>query len=254
MLSSGPSSCVEVTAPDTPLAAVYFDCDSTLSSIEGVDELLQFVDEGLRRDIADLTNRAMNGALPLAEVYATRLDKLAPRRAQLDDVGGHYVANVVRDGAATVSALLHLGKHVGVVSGGLLVPVQRLARHLGVPLEHVHAVPVIFDEQGDYVDFDHSSPLWRNGGKVPVVRSAPANHHPMAFVGDGVTDLETQDHVARFIGFGGVVARETVRAGADHFVESPSLAGVLPYVLTADEQQRLRDVPRFRALLSNDQA
>ena len=38
-----------MTAPNAPLAAVYFDCDSTLASIEGVDELLQFVDEALRR-------------------------------------------------------------------------------------------------------------------------------------------------------------------------------------------------------------
>ncbi|MGK0265650.1 MAG: hypothetical protein ACI8UD_004315, partial [Planctomycetota bacterium] len=33
-----------------PFAAVYFDCDSTLSSIEGVDELLQFADPELRKD------------------------------------------------------------------------------------------------------------------------------------------------------------------------------------------------------------
>ena len=38
-----------MASPTHPLAAVYFDCDSTLSSIEGVDELLQFVDEALRR-------------------------------------------------------------------------------------------------------------------------------------------------------------------------------------------------------------
>lgn len=243
-----------MTSLEAPLAAVYFDCDSTLSSIEGVDELLQFVDEALRRDVAELTDRAMNGALPLAEVYETRLQKLAPRRAQLEEVGAHYCANVVPDGAATIAALQHLGKHVGVVSGGLLVPVQRLAQHLGVPREHVHAVPLIFDERGDYVDFDRSSPLWQNGGKVPIVRSAPETHRPMAFVGDGVTDLETRDHVARFVGFGGVVCRAAVRDGAEHFVTSASLAGILPYVLTASEQQRLRNEPRFAELLSADEA
>lgn len=240
-----------MTAPNAPLAAVYFDCDSTLASIEGVDELLQFVDEALRREIAELTDRAMNGALPLAEVYETRLHTLAPRRAQLEEVGAHYVANVVPDAAATIAALQLLGKQVGIVSGGLLVPVQHLARHLGVPLEHVHAVPLIFDARGDYVDFDRDSPLWQNGGKVPVVQAAPAAHHPMAFVGDGVTDLETQPHVARFVGFGGVVARDAVRAGAAHFVEARSLAGVLPFVLTEAEQDRLRANPRFGELLSD---
>ena len=234
----------------TPLAAVYFDCDSTLSSIEGVDELLQFIDAELRQDIAELTKQAMDGARPLAEVYETRLGKLAPRREQLDAVGQLYIANVVRDGAATIAALRSLGKHVGIVSGGLLTPVQHLARHLGVDLAHVHAVPILFDEQGRYVDFDHESPLWRNGGKVPVVQGAPASHKPMAFVGDGITDLETKEHVARFIGFGGVVARDAVRAGADHFVDSPSLAAILPSILTPTELRQLQNEPRFASLLS----
>ena len=52
-----------------PFAAVYFACDSTLSPPEGVDELLEFADPELRRDIAALTTQAMDGTLPLAEVY-----------------------------------------------------------------------------------------------------------------------------------------------------------------------------------------
>ncbi len=233
-----------------PFAAVYFDCDSTLSSIEGVDELLQFADPTLRQEIAELTSQAMDGSRPLAEVYETRLQRLAPRRDQLDEVGGHYVQNVVPDGAETICALQHLGKHVGIVSGGLLTPVQHLAQHLGVPLEHVHAVPLVFDDEGRYVDFDRTSPLWQNGGKVPVVKRAPATHHPMAFVGDGVTDLETAPYVARFVGFGGVVARAPVRAAAAHFVDAPSLAAVLPEVLSADELAELRAHARFTSLLS----
>lgn len=235
---------------DAPIASVYFDCDSTLSSIEGVDELLQFADADLRREIAELTTQAMNGTRPLAEVYEGRFRKLAPRRDQLDEIADHYVANVVQDGAATIRALQFLGKHCGVVSGGLLIPVRHLARHLGIPDEHVHAVPLLFDDDGAYLDFDRTSPLWRNGGKVHVVRAAPPSHHPMAFIGDGITDLETRAHVQRFVGFGGVVARAAVRQGAEHFVDSPSLAAILPLVLTADELARLRGEPTFAPLLS----
>lgn len=241
-----------MTAP--PFAAVYFDCDSTLSAIEGVDELLQFADPALRREIAELTEQAMNGTLPLAEVYETRLQKLAPRREQLDEIGEHYVRSLVPDAAATVRALQHLGKHVGVVSGGLLLPVQHVARHLGIPAENVHAVPLLFDEDGGYVDFDRRSPLWRNGGKVPVVQGAPAAHTPMAFVGDGITDLETKDHVGRFVGFGGVAARDAVRAGAEHYADGPSLASVLPFVLSDDELDRLRADDEFTSLLSAAEA
>lgn len=233
-----------------PYASVYFDCDSTLCAIEGVDELLRWAPAGLRAEIRELTEQAMAGTLPLAEVYERRLGKLAPRREQLDEIGALYVANLVPDAHATVAALQFLGKHVGIVSGGLLGPVQHVAKALGVAPANVHAVPLQFAADGSYRDFDHSSPLWRNGGKIDVVQALPAEHHPLAFVGDGITDAETRDHVARFVGFGGVVARPSVQALATVFVTTKSLAGVLPHVLAEAERTRLAAEPRFARLLS----
>ncbi|MGB3968015.1 MAG: HAD-IB family phosphatase [Planctomycetota bacterium] len=231
-----------------PFRTVCFDCDSTLSAIEGVDELLQGVPGPLRAEIAALTEQAMAGTLPLAEVYERRLAKLSPSRAQLAVVGELYVARLVADAKVVVQALQALGKRVGIVSGGLLDPVLHVAKALGIAASDVHAVPVHFDGNGGYVDFDRSSPLWRNGGKVEVVRAFPADHHPLAFVGDGITDAETQGHVARFVGFGGVVARPAVRARAEFFAAGPGLASVLPFVLTPDELRRLAADPRFATL------
>jgi len=233
-----------------PFAAVYFDCDSTLSSIEGVDELLQFAESKLRAEIAELTRKAMDGLLPLAEVYETRLRLLAPRCDQLDRIGELYVEHLVLHAREVVRALQHLGKHVGIVSGGLLVAVQALARHLGIPLANVHAVPLVFDSHGAYVDFDRTTPLWRNGGKVEMVQRLPKGHRPLAFVGDAVTDLETQGHVDLFVGFGGVVTRALVAAKAQAFVAGKSLAPVLAHVLTDEERARLAGDDAFRPLLA----
>ena len=233
-----------------PFATVLFDCDSTLSAIEGVDELLAFAPPELRADIAALTTQAMEGTLPLATVYETRLRLLAPRREQLERIGELYVARMVPDARELVAALQHLGKHVGIVSGGLLVPVLAVAAHLGIPRDLVHAVPLVFDERGDYVDFDRSSPLWRNQGKVEVLRALPANRRPVAFVGDGVTDLETQGTADLFVGFGGVAVRRAVREKAQVFVASKSIAPVLLHVTTAAERARLAATPRFAPLLS----
>jgi phosphoserine phosphatase len=233
-----------------PLAAVYFDCDSTLSAIEGVDELLHDAPAGLVAEIAALTEKAMNGTLPLAEIYERRLARLAPRAEQLARVGELYVAKLVPDAKAVVQALQSLDKQVGIISGGLLAPVQRVADHLGIPRANVHAVPVRFAADGSYQDFDRSSPLWRNGGKIDVVKALPVSHQPLAFVGDGITDAETIGHVARFVGYGGVVARPQVRARAEFFVADRSMAAVLPLLLTADERRRLAADPRFAPLLS----
>lgn len=222
-----------------PFAAVWFDCDSTLAAIEGVDELLRFLPADLRADIAALTRQAMEGTLPLEQVYQTRLQRLAPRRELLDEVGRLYVQHAVPDAAGVIAALQFLGKRVGIVSGGLDIPVRALARHLGVPQDCVHAVPVLFHGDGSYRDFDRRSPLWRNGGKVTVLGALPPEHRPLCFVGDGATDLEAQGTVDLFVGYGGVAVRERVKAQAQAWFATPSLAPLLPIVLLPAERQRL---------------
>lgn len=232
-----------------PFQSVWFDCDSTLSAIEGVDELVRETAPELRSEIRTLTERAMNGDLPLAEVYELRLARIAPTRAQLERVGELYVRQALPDAAAVVAALQALGKTVGVVSGGLLPAVAVLARSLGVPASLVQAVPLQFTAHGDYVDFDRRSPLWRNGGKVEVLRARPPRERPLAFVGDGITDLEAKPVVDRFIGFGGIARRTAVEQGADYYVTQPRLAAILPHLLAAGELSRLQADPRFTILL-----
>jgi phosphoserine phosphatase len=237
-----------VVAP--PFAAVFFDCDSTLSAIEGIDELVAGATPAVRAEVLALTHQAMAGTLPLADVYERRLRLLAPHRSQLAPIGELYVARLVPNAREVVRALRHLGKHVGILSGGLEAPVRHVAAHLGIDPTLVHAVAMQFDANGAYVDYDRSSPLARNGGKVEVVRTLPAYCHPLAFVGDGITDAETRGHVARFVGFGGVVVRPPVRERADVYVADPDLAAVLPHVLTAAERDTLARSAAFAPLLS----
>lgn len=231
-----------------PFASFYFDCDSTLSSIEGVDELTRKLSESERAEIRNLTAQAMNGDMPLAQVYEDRLDVLAPSRDELAAVGRFYIEHLVPDAAATIAALQFLGKEVGIVSGGLRQPVLVLAEHLGIPETNVHAVPVLFDQNGAYRSFDRQSPLWQNHGKVRVLQSIPADHRPVLFTGDGVTDLEAKDVVDMFVGFGGIERRARIEAEADVFVTRNSLAAVLDVGLTPFEKKRLGAEPSFASL------
>jgi phosphoserine phosphatase len=231
-----------------PFRSLWFDCDSTLSSIEGVDELRGRLSLALQDEILALTEQAMEGALPLADVYEKRLHVIAPSRDQLVGLGGLYVERALPHVRLLVEALHALGKTVGIVSGGLLPAVEVLAAHLGVPRRHVHAVALRFDGAGRYLDFDRSSPLWRNGGKPEVLRGLDPALRPLVFVGDGATDLETKGVAELFVGFGGIARRPAVAAGADSWLPGPDLCGLLPLALTADERQRLRGEPRFREL------
>ena len=221
--------------PDLPFDAVILDCDSTLSRIEGVDELARR--RGVGAEIAALTDRAMQGLVPLESVYAQRLDIIRPDRDLVAWLGGRYVETLVPGAAALVSALQALGKEVHVVSGGILQAVRVLAEALRVPDANVHAVEVRFGPDGSFAGYAEDSLLARSGGKGKVARHI-ARGRRLAAVGDGVTDLEMQEAGAVLIGFGGVAIRELVRERADVWIEDASLESVLPHLLTSLERGR----------------
>lgn len=206
---------------------VFFDVDSTLVTIEGIDELAAGNPEIVR-----LTELAMNGEIPLDEVYGRRLDIIRPTRADVDALGERYVGSMVDGAAETIATLRSAGVDVHLVSGGIAQAIAPLAAKLGLAPRALHAVPLQFDEDGGYRDFDRRSLLARSGGKELVVRSILTRAKGRAaFIGDGITDLETKPVVSLFIGFGGVCVRPRVRDEAAVYVEKPSLRAVLPYLL-----------------------
>ena len=215
--------------------AVCFDCDSTLSRIEGIDESANRA--GVAGQIAPLTTAAMNGALAIDAIYAERMRLVRPSRASLVWLGERYIEELVQGAKETIDALHRLGKAVYIVSGGLLPAIVPLAVALGIQREHVYAVDVFFDASGGYSDFDRQSPLTRADGKAQVCRSIAERHGPVALIGDGVTDLAARAGGAYIVGFGGVVARQAVRDGADVFVASDDLTAVLTAILSEQERK-----------------
>jgi phosphoserine phosphatase len=215
---------------------IIFDCDSTLTAVEGIDALADESDQG--KAVAALTESAMTGDADLDDVYAKRLDLVAPSRAQVASVLHAYRQNVVPDAKHTVSALMELGRRVYVVSGGLAEPVQEFAMSLGVPFEHVRAVETHFDRlsgtwwtsqhQGEsYTGFE-DGPLTVSVGKAAIIEELLASSKGRSLlVGDGASDLRAAAAVDLFVGFGGVVHRTEVARKAPVFVSAASLAPVL---------------------------
>jgi phosphoserine phosphatase len=205
---------------------VIFDCDSTLSTIEGIEELAH----AHREEVARLTALAMNGEIPLEEVYGRRLELIRPTRADVERVGAGYIDSLVPGAAETIRRLQQAGAVVQVLSGGLGPAVRILTRHLGIADERVAAVEVDFHPSGEYAGFDVASPLARSGGKRHWIESAGVHlPRPRLLVGDGATDLEARAATDAFAAFTGVVSREEVARGADVVVVGPSLTALLPY-------------------------
>lgn len=242
---------------------VFFDCDSTLTRIEGIDELARL--KGLFDDVQRLTAAAMDGEVHLSSVYDRRLNLLRPTRADLRTVERLYRANTVPDARDLMGALRFLGRQVFIVSGGLTLAVTPFGESLGVPPDHIRAVDVVFnrlagrwwdyhlDREGvnpdeHYLDHD-AGPLTETYGKAAIVRELREGHIGKALlVGDGISDLMARPAVDLLVGFGGVVRRERVAAEADVFIECDSLASVLPLVASPSDCQRCAQAG-YRSLL-----
>ena len=199
---------------------LVFDCDSTLSSIEGVDELARARGPKLLAAAEAMTNDAMDGRLAVEAVFGARLALIKPTAAEVEVVGAQYVETVEPTAVATIAALRAKGWTPMILSGGFRQAIRPLADYLGI--ERVEAVDLYFDAAGEYTGFAEDYPTTRSGGKPIVIERLRTEFHPeqIVMVGDGVSDLETRSVVDLFVGFGGTVRREKVVGGATHFIAS----------------------------------
>lgn len=207
---------------------VIFDCDSTLSTVEGIEELAR----DHRAEIERLTEEAMRGAVPLERVYGRRLALVRPPRARVLALGQRYIETLVPDAKETVAGLLAAGVHVRVISAGLKPAVLAVARELGIGDSAVDAVDVYFDEAGNYSGFDETSPLAASGGKLQVIEQLSGEiPQPIMLVGDGATDLEARPAVSTFVAFAGVAFRASVVGAADFVISERTLAPIIALAL-----------------------
>lgn len=217
------------TSMQAPL--IFFDCDSTLSSIEGIDELAHVRGAAVYQQVVDLTHAAMNGEIPLSEVFPRRMEIIRPNRLDCDAISARYLSTIVPGAAETITELKAKGWRVAILSGGFAPLIQPLAEHLGIDI--VEAVPLHFDDQGNYLDYGRDYPTTRNGGKPDIIRDWQRALLPRCtvMVGDGISDLETATVVDRFIGFGGVIERAAVKQQSSYFIHAFSELPALLYEL-----------------------
>lgn len=229
---------------------IFFDCDSTLSTSEGIDELAR--KKGKFEQVKRLTDAAMDGEVHLQSIYDRRLELLNPTRAEIRELERHYRQTLVPAAVEVIKALQALGRELFIVSGGLLEAVRPFGEWLGLAHDHIQAVAVRYNSlSGEWWDYQQDrwgqrpdvqyldpadTPLIATEGKIKVIQEFRRGYPGRAMlVGDGVSDLVARPAVDIMVGFGGVVSRERVAAEADVFISSNNLAPVLPLALAEAE-------------------
>jgi len=201
-----------VSAPR--FASVVLDVDSTLCGVEGVDWLARLRGVHVAQQSARLTDRAMNGEIPIQAVYGERLDLIRPTRAEMSALAHIYRGTLAEGAAETIARVRSAGVRLVLVSGGFRPAIAPLANELGFTDDELCAVDVYWNDAGEYRGFDRGSPLATQGGKLDVVRKL-ALPRPTLAVGDGSTDLAMRDAVDEFAAFTGFVRRDAVVRAAE---------------------------------------
>ncbi len=203
----------------TRFATVVLDVDSTLCGIEGIDWLAERRGPEVAKQVAELTERAMRGELALENVYGERMSMVRPRREDVDALGREYIETIADGAVEAVSSWRSRGVCVILLSSALRHSVLRVAQHIGLGADEVHAVDIRFDAIGAYGGFDRSSPLTTTTGKRDIVSRLDLPR-PMIAVGDGSTDLAVRGTAEAFAAYTGFVSRPTVADNADFVVTS----------------------------------
>lgn len=246
---------------------VIFDCDSTLSAIEGIDELARLT--GKQDSVAQLTKRAMDGDIPLEDVYSHRLHTSNPSQQQVAQIAQLYRRNVINDAKAVISLLKEAGCKIFIVSGGLYAPVHEFGLWLDVPSENIFAVGMAFDQlvgewwryweqetgqnpNANYLAVEEN-PLSGTHGKNIIIDKIRAVHAGRAtLIGDGLSDMEASAHVDLFIGFGGVVHRERIAHESEVYIHTPTLSPVVPLCLGRHLQDEALHLDGMNHILAGD--
>ncbi|BDA43327.1 probable glycerol-3-phosphate dehydrogenase [NAD(+)], cytoplasmic at C-terminar half [Coccomyxa sp. Obi] len=209
--------------------AVCFDVDCTVTQQDSLDLLAEFLGRG--DQVAQLTDKAMNGEVSLEEALRDRLRIIDCTPEELTSFIQAYppTTRLTKGVSKLISALQARGKAVYLISGGFREMILPFARELGIPPTNVFANRInwqVDDETGlvtRMVGFDERELTSRQGGKPAAIAQLREMYpyETIAMVGDGITDLEAVEMTGGadiFIGYGGVVVRDAVRDGADWFV------------------------------------
>lgn len=200
--------------------AVCFDVDSTITPIEGIDEIAAYC--GVGKEVAEWTKQAMGGNLPFKTCLQERLNIIRPTLNQVKTFMKKHPPVLTEGIAELVEALRAKGADIFLVSGGFDFFILPLAELLKIPEENVFCNRLTWYFNGDYAGFDESAMTCANGGKGQACGylKNTFGYQQLVMVGDGSTDAEAAPPADAFIGFGGVVVRERVRREAKWFVTS----------------------------------
>ncbi len=200
---------------------VCFDMDSTLIEQEVIDELA--IAAGVGQQVAEITERAMQGELDFAQSFQSRVALLKGLDA---DVLAGIAANLrITEGAERlISTLKQLGYRTAILSGGFTYFAEYIQKKLGI--DEVHA---------NHLDIENGQVTGRVTGRIvdgarkvellcELARRDGISLEQVIAVGDGANDLPMLSIAGLGIAYR---AKPLVRQNAAQAISCVGLDGIL---------------------------
>jgi D-3-phosphoglycerate dehydrogenase len=203
------------------------DFDSTFTKLEAFDVLADISlndhpeKETRKKQIADITNRGMDGSISFRESLEQRLNLLEPQRKHLPILVNQLKSLVSESFKRNKEFFTNFGDHIYIISNGFREFIEPVVTEFGVKPQNILANEFVFDASGKVTGFDKNNPLSSNNGKVEQLKrlNLPGDVY---VIGDGYTDYEIK-HAGlanKFYAFTENVDRNHVSSKADHITPS----------------------------------
>ncbi|BCR03889.1 phosphoserine phosphatase SerB [Desulfuromonas versatilis] len=209
---------------------VVMDMDSTLIQIEVIDELARLA--GVGEQVAEITERAMNGELDFQGALRERVALLKGLKAEaLEQV---YRNIPFTPGAKNLVRILkRLGFKTAVISGGFKFFTDRLQQELGLDYAYANQLEIEGGQVtggvvGTIVDGARKAQLLEE-----IARQEGVTLDQVIAIGDGANDLPMLDRAGLGIAFN---AKARVREQANYHINQQSLDSIL-YLLGLSERE-----------------
>jgi len=209
---------------------VVMDMDSTLIQVEVIDELARVA--GVGEQVAEITERAMNGELDFSGALRERVALLKGLKAEaLEQV---YRNIPLTPGARNlVTILKRLGFKTAVISGGFQFFTDRLKADLGLDYAYANGLEIV----DGIVTGEVAGTIVDGARKAQLLEEIAAKEgitlDQTIAIGDGANDLPMLGRAGLGIAFN---AKARVREQADFHINQQNLDSIL-YLLGLSERE-----------------
>ena len=176
-----------------PPGSILFDFDSTFIQVESIEELAKISlrgnpdQAGILSKISSLTDDAMSGRASFHELLLKRLELINATRENIEELVQVLQSKISHSILRNKEFFQEHAEKIAIVSGGF----EEIIRPVIAPfkISKVFANRFLFDFEGKILGLDPNSLLLGKNAKAQIIDRLEIEE-PIAFIGDGYTDLE----------------------------------------------------------------